>query len=41
MHPSHRLNRSMWEILVEWMGQAATDATWEKVPEFMDAYPSF
>jgi hypothetical protein len=23
------------------MGQATADATWEKVPEFKDAYPSF
>jgi hypothetical protein len=23
------------------MGQAAIDATWEKVPGFKDAYPSF
>jgi hypothetical protein len=35
------LNRGMWEILVQWMDQAAADATWEKVPEFKDAYPSF
>jgi hypothetical protein len=35
------LNHDMWEILVKWMGQAAVDATWEKVPEFTDAYPSF
>jgi hypothetical protein len=36
-----RLNRGMWEILVQWMGQAAADATWELVIEFKDAYPSF
>jgi hypothetical protein len=36
-----RLNRGVWEILVQWMGQTTADATWEKVPEFKDAYPSF
>jgi hypothetical protein len=36
-----RLNRSVWEIMVQWMGQSAADATWEKVSEFKDAYPSF
>jgi hypothetical protein len=36
-----RLNRGVWEILVQWMGQAAADATWELVIEFKDAYPSF
>jgi hypothetical protein len=35
------LNRGVLEILVQWMAQAAADATWEKVPEFKDAYPSF
>jgi hypothetical protein len=35
-----RLNYGEWEIFVQWMGQAAADATWE-VLEFKDAYPSF
>jgi hypothetical protein len=34
------LNRDAWEILVKWMGQAAANVTWEKVPEFTDAYRS-
>jgi hypothetical protein len=36
-----RLNRGVWEILVQWMGQVVADTTWEKVPEFKDAYPPF
>jgi hypothetical protein len=36
-----RLNRDVWEFLMQWMGQAAADATRKNVPEFNDAYPSF
>jgi hypothetical protein len=36
-----RLNRGVWEILVQWLCQATADVTWENVPEFKDAYPSF
>jgi hypothetical protein len=35
------LNRGELEFLVQWMGQAVANTTWEKVPEFKDAYPSF
>jgi hypothetical protein len=36
-----RLNRGVWDILVQQIGQAAADATWDMVPECKDAYPSF
>jgi hypothetical protein len=36
-----RLNHDMWEIMVKWAGQAAANATWEQVPEFKKAFPSF
>jgi hypothetical protein len=35
------LNRGMWEIMVKWVGQADANTTWEKVPEFKEAFPSF
>jgi hypothetical protein len=28
-------------MLVEWTGMPATEATWEPVPVFREAYPSF
>jgi hypothetical protein len=31
----------VWQILIKWTGQAAADATWEKVPEFKEVFPSF
>ena len=34
-----RLNRGIWEVLVQWQGQAASDATWEKLDEFKTLYP--
>jgi hypothetical protein len=36
-----RLNHGVWEIMVKWARQAAANATWEQVPEFKEAFPSF
>jgi len=35
-----RLNRGVWELLVQWVGRAPSDATWENLLEFKSAYPS-
>ena len=35
-----RLNRGVWELLVQWIGRAPSDATWENLLEFKSAYPS-
>jgi hypothetical protein len=29
-----RLNRGVWELLVQWVGRAAADASWEQLEEF-------
>jgi hypothetical protein len=34
-----RLNRGIWELLVQWVGRAATDASWEQLEEFKQQYP--
>jgi len=34
-----RLNRGVWELLVNWKGCNAADATWESLPTFVAAYP--
>lgn len=34
------LNRGRWELLVQWEGRAATDASWEDLEEFKQLYPS-
>ena len=36
-----RLNRGVWQVLVQWDGLPSSDATWEPVPEFRTAYPEF
>jgi hypothetical protein len=36
-----RLNRGSWELLVQWEGRSAADATWEKIDEFKEAHPEF
>jgi hypothetical protein len=33
-----RLNRGVWELLVQWVGQAASDASWEQLDEFKRRY---
>ena len=35
------LRRGVWHVLVEWSGLPTSDATWEPVPDFREAYPSF
>ena len=34
-----RLNRGTWELLVQWEGRTAADATWEQLQEFKKSYP--
>lgn len=34
-----RLNRGVWELLVQWQGLQAADATWEKLQELKNLYP--
>ena len=35
------LRRGVWHVLVAWAGMPTSEATWEPVPAFCDAYPSF
>ena len=35
------LRRGVWHVLVEWSGMPASEATWEPVPAFREAHPSF
>jgi hypothetical protein len=35
------LRRGVWHILVEWAGMPVSEATWEPVPAFREAHPSF
>ncbi|WVZ97749.1 hypothetical protein U9M48_043263 [Paspalum notatum var. saurae] len=35
-----RLNRGVWEVLVQWLGRPASDATWEQLESFTSTYPS-
>ena len=35
------LRRGVWHVLVEWSGMPASKATWEPVPAFREAHPSF
>ena len=35
------LRRGVWHVLVEWSGMLAFEATWEPVPAFWEAHPSF
>jgi len=45
LHPERvlraELRRGVWHVLVEWTGMPASEATWEPVPVFREAYPSF
>jgi hypothetical protein len=34
-----RLNRGVWELLVQWTGHFAADATWEPLEEFKVQFP--
>ena len=34
-----RLNRGVWELLVQWLGREPADATWEQCNEFKRRYP--
>jgi hypothetical protein len=34
-----RLNRGVWKLLVQWLGRALADATWEQCSEFKRRYP--
>lgn len=36
-----RLNRGNWEILVQWCGFSADDATWGDLVQFRDAFPHY
>jgi hypothetical protein len=36
-----RLNRGIWEVLVQWDSHTAADATWKLVDQFAKEYPSF
>jgi hypothetical protein len=33
------LNRGVWELLVQWVGRAAVDASWEQLEEFKCQFP--
>ena len=35
------LRRGVWHFLVEWAGMPVSEATWEPVPAFREAHPSF
>jgi hypothetical protein len=35
------LRRGVWHVLVEWAGMPVSEATWEPVPTFREAHPSF
>jgi hypothetical protein len=32
---------SSWEVLTQWQGKTTTEATWEPLEQFEDAYPEF
>jgi hypothetical protein len=36
-HPT----KDLWELLVQWYGRSAGDATWEPLQDFKDDYPEF
>lgn len=36
-----RHNRSVWELLVRWVGRAAADSTWESLEDFVNLYPDW
>ena len=36
-----RLNRGSWELLVNWEGRSAAEATWEPIAAFKERYPAF
>jgi hypothetical protein len=33
--------KDSWQLLVQWEGGTAADATWEPLPEFKERYPTF
>jgi hypothetical protein len=30
-----------WQLLIQWEGGTAVDATWEALPDFKERYPTF
>lgn len=36
-----KLNRTSWDLLVQWTGRPAADATWESLKQFKENYPEF
>lgn len=36
-----RLNRGAWELSVQWVGRAVSEATWEPLEQFKEHYPVF
>ena len=36
-----RWNRGVWQLLVQWVGRPAADATWEPLLEFVELYPQW
>lgn len=36
-----RLNRGRWELLIQWNGQLASEASWEFLTNFSEQYPDF
>jgi hypothetical protein len=36
-----RLYRGIWELLVQWEGQMAADASWSPLADFKQTFPTF
>jgi hypothetical protein len=36
-----RVNRGVWELLVQWLGRSKTDTSWEQIEDFKQHYPNF
>ena len=36
-----RLNRGIWELLIQWKGSDPAEATWELLSSFVATYPEF
>jgi hypothetical protein len=36
-----RPTQGSWEVLVHWQGRPASEATWETIEHFKEAYPAF
>jgi hypothetical protein len=35
------LRHDVWHVLIEWAGMPVSEATWEPIPAFCEAHPSF